>query len=146
MLPYQSTDTGSSFTSNPSYSYSVYGPSWGAGQNANLNYASNYDYSGVNTNGPNYGNVINVPANGNWTFYDLDESLLLIVIKTFQKLRRPEIYQILLTFPRLFNFVIICRLYLLLLQHFNFSRCYRWRSKIIFLNNSGCFGIITFLR
>jgi hypothetical protein len=75
MLPYQSTDTGSSFTTNPSYSYSVYGPSWSAGSAANLNYASNYDASGVNTNGPNYGNVINVPANGNWTIYDLDASL-----------------------------------------------------------------------
>jgi hypothetical protein len=63
-LPYQSQDTGSSFTSNPGYAYSAYGPSFGAGASASINQFSNYDASGVNTNGVNLNNVILVTNNG----------------------------------------------------------------------------------
>jgi hypothetical protein len=57
VLPYQSQDTGSSFTSNPAYIYSAYGPSLGAGGSATITQSSNYDGSGINTNGPNINNV-----------------------------------------------------------------------------------------
>jgi hypothetical protein len=57
-LPYQSADTGSSYSSNPGNTYSAYGPSWGTGgQSASITQFSNYDASGVNTNGPNLNNV-----------------------------------------------------------------------------------------
>ena len=47
-LPYQPQDTGSSFTSNPGYTYSAYGPSGGAGKAAVIKTYSNYDNSGIN--------------------------------------------------------------------------------------------------
>jgi len=65
-LPYQSQDTGSSFTSNPGYIYSNYGPSWGSGGQATLTSSSNYDATGINKNGPNVQNVYVVPNGGNW--------------------------------------------------------------------------------
>lgn len=64
-LPYQSRDTGSSFTSNPGRIYSGYGPSWGSGNSATLVSYSNYDASGVNTNGPNVNNIVLVANHRN---------------------------------------------------------------------------------
>lgn len=57
-LPYQSQDTGSSFTSNPGYTYSAYGPSTGPGKSAVITTFSNYDQNNVNVNGVNPNNPI----------------------------------------------------------------------------------------
>jgi hypothetical protein len=60
-LPYQSQDTGSSFTSNPGYVYSAYGPSTGPGQSAVITVFSNYDQNNINVNGvnPNNPTIVN---------------------------------------------------------------------------------------
>jgi hypothetical protein len=61
-LPYQYQDTGSSFTTNPSYSYSYKAPSNGIpSQEPTIVQGSNYDASGININGPNINNVYTVP-------------------------------------------------------------------------------------
>lgn len=60
--PYQQQDTGSSFTSNPSYSYSYKAPYTGTPSNQPIIVVgSSYDASGINTNGPNIQNTYNVP-------------------------------------------------------------------------------------
>lgn len=63
-LPYQSQDTGSSFTSNPGYTYSGYGPSTGPGKSGVITIFSNYDRNNININGVNPNNPILV-RNGN---------------------------------------------------------------------------------
>jgi hypothetical protein len=57
-LPYQSADTGSSFTSNPGHVYSAYGPSTGPGQSGVITVFSNYDQNNVNIRGVNPRNPI----------------------------------------------------------------------------------------
>jgi hypothetical protein len=61
-LPYQSQDTGSSFTSNPGYVYSAYGPSTGAGSSAVITTFSNYDANNINVNGVNPNNPLLVAS------------------------------------------------------------------------------------
>ena len=61
-LPYQSQDTGSSFTSNPGYVYSAYGPSYGPAGNAVITTFSNYDNNNINVNGVNPNNPLLVPS------------------------------------------------------------------------------------
>ena len=61
-IPYQYYDTGSSFTTNPSYSYSYKAPYNGLKHREPIIVVgSNYDRSGINTRGPNIDNIYNVP-------------------------------------------------------------------------------------
>ena len=65
-IPYQYYDTGSSFTTNPSFSYSYKAPFNGIKiQEPIIVVGSNYDASGINKNGPNINNVYNVPPLNN---------------------------------------------------------------------------------
>lgn len=65
-IPYQQSDTGSSFTSNPTYLYSYKDPFSGSlASSPIIVLGSNYDASQVNTNGPNIGNIYNPPVIGN---------------------------------------------------------------------------------
>lgn len=62
-IPYQYYDTGSSYTSNPSYSYSYKAPYSGvAATEPIIVVGSNYDASNINTNSPNINNIYNPPA------------------------------------------------------------------------------------
>jgi len=56
-LPYQTQDTSSSFTSNPAYIYSAYGPSTSGSSYPQITDFSNYDASGINTDGINIDNT-----------------------------------------------------------------------------------------
>ena len=61
MIPYQTHDTGSSFTTNPGYVYSSKGPYGAMAINQPIIItSSNYDHNGVNSNQPNYQNVVPV--------------------------------------------------------------------------------------
>lgn len=61
-MPYQELDFGSSVTTNPGYAYTYKGPYDGIPYHQPVGLkGSNYDGSGINTNGPNINNVYNVP-------------------------------------------------------------------------------------
>jgi hypothetical protein len=62
-LPYQSQVTGSSFTSNPGYTYSYKAPYNGVAANQPIIVVgSNYDQQGINQNKPNINNIYNPPV------------------------------------------------------------------------------------
>ena len=61
-IPYQYYDTDSSFTTNPSFSYSYKAPYNGIRiQEPVIVIGSNADFAGINKNGPNMNNIYNVP-------------------------------------------------------------------------------------
>ena len=61
LIPYQTHDTGSSFTTNPGFTYTYKGPYGSVPVNQPISITgSSYDHNGVNHNGPNYQNVATV--------------------------------------------------------------------------------------